>query len=107
MRKFIRTAIAQERPYGRFSNNASGSIVSGGTYQQVFAQASGRSGGIIQNNGANTMWVFFGPIENATHATSVVLLPGQMVSCNIGTSVLTDEVSIDGTSLEPFYAAWQ
>lgn len=84
----------------------SGSITSGGTYQQIWA-SGGRNGCLIQNNGSFTQWVYFGAIANATHANSYAIQPGQGISCNIPGGVLTDQVSIDGTTADTFAATLQ
>ena len=85
------------------SANASGTITSGGTYQSVYPQTLSRAGCTIQNNGANTMYVYFGPIANATHGASVQIPAGQGLNCNVGNTVLPDQVSIDGTTADSFY----
>lgn len=93
--------------------NGSGTITSGGTFQSVFAANVHRQGCTIQNNGSHTMYVFFGPIAAATDAKAVALAPGsgnvagQSASCNVGGIVLTDQVSVDGTTSDAFFAAQQ
>lgn len=97
------------------SVNASGTIAVTNTFQQVFASAlllaQPRQGCAIQNNGVNTMWVFFGPLASATKATSFQLVPpgvgvqGGSIGCNTGGGgVLQDQVSITGTATEAFTA---
>jgi hypothetical protein len=85
--------------------NSSSTITAGGTYQSVFTKIQGRNGCTIQANGANTLYVFFGPIASATHAKSVVLTAGQSTNCNVGNTILIDQVSVDGTTSDTFYAA--
>lgn len=87
--------------------NGSSTITSGGTYQQIFAASGFRRGCTVQNNGTHTMFVFFGPIASAMHATSVQLSSGQSVNCQVGGIVVQDQVSIDGTTADSFYAAQQ
>ena len=53
------------------------------------------------------MYVFFGPLADASTAASVKLAAGQAVSCNNGPVTLIDEVSITGTATEAFFAAHQ
>lgn len=98
----------QSYPYYQLtSTNAAGTIASGGTFQSIFASGP-RNACTVQNNGSSTQYVFFGPIASATHAKSVVLTAGQTVSCGAtGNGVLTDQVSIDGTTSDTFYAAQQ
>lgn len=98
-------------PYGVTSFNSSGSISVTNTFQSVFAASginTGRVACMVQNNGTNPMWVFFGPIANATKGKSVVLAAGVSVQCNAaGGIVLKDQVSITGTSGDAFFAAQQ
>ena len=89
------------------SGNASGTITAGGTYQSLWAANALRNGCTVQNNGTHTMYVFFGPIASATHGTSVQLAAGQSATCQVGGLVLQDQVSIDGTTSEAFYANQQ
>ena len=109
------------QPYGVRTLNASSTITITNTFQSVFAAnsttfpntATGRSSCTIQNNGANTMWVYFGPIASATKGASFALsagtssVAGQSVNCSVGGVVLQDQVSITGTSGDAFYAAQQ
>lgn len=104
------TVITQ--PLAVTSNTgSSGSIVSGGTFQSVFAADSstrGRSSCTIQNTAATTLYVFFGPIASATRAKSVQLTTGQATYCATPNGgVLKDQVSVDGTTAGTFYAAVQ
>lgn len=99
------TALAQIKPQS--SVNASGTIAVTNTFQSVFAYEANRSACLIQNNGSNTMWVFFGPIASATKGASVVLAAGKSVSCISGPVVATDAVSITGTSTDAFLAMAQ
>ena len=90
-------------PRGVASTNASTTITTTNTFQQIFA-ASARGGCAVQNNDVNNMWVFFGTTGSATKATSIIIPPGGMINCNNGTAVLIDAVQITGTSTGPFYA---
>ena len=98
-------ALAQIKPIS--SVNVSGTIAVTNTFQSVIARNTSRSGCTVQNTGTNTMYVFFGPLADATAAKSVKLAAGQAVSCNNGPVTLTDEVSITGTATEAFFAAHQ
>ncbi len=100
------------QPVGRLvTNNISSTIASTNVFQSVQAAAVGRSGCTIQNQStANSMWVFFGPIASATKATSIILdsTHGLTVSCAVPfEGVLTDQVSITGTSGDAFSANFQ
>ena len=89
------------------TSNLSSTIAVTNTFQSIQTLNSARSGCLVQNNGTNSMWVFFGPIASATKAKSVVLAAGQAVSCNAPGLLVVDEVSITGTSTEAFYAGFQ
>lgn len=103
------------------SVDASSTITVTNTFQSVFTAAGGtgsaraaRQGCLIQNNGSNTMWVFAGPIANATKATSFQLIApttgvqGGSFSCATGGGgILQDQISITGTSGDAFTAKRQ
>lgn len=90
------------------TTNLSGTIAVTNTFQSISPQTLSRGGCLIQNNGSNSMWVFFGPIASATKAKSVVVPAGQSVSCSTGTAApVTDQISITGTSADAFYAGVQ
>jgi hypothetical protein len=94
-----------EPPFTNHVNglNASGTITAGGNFQSVYPQTKSRVGCAIQNNGTGTMYVFFGPISSATHGSSVQLPVGSGLNCNVGNTVLIDQVSVDGTTADAFY----
>lgn len=90
------------------SGNLSSTIAVTNTFQSIQAKTSSRNGCLIENNGSHTMWVFWGPIANATAATAFVLPAGNSVSCAVGgLAVLIDQVSITGTSTDAFFANFQ
>lgn len=99
-------ALAQTLPVT--SSNLSSTIASTNTFQSIQGQNNGRNGCTIQDNGTHTMYVFFGPIANATTSNSVTLNTGQSLTCE-GTSrtVLRDQVSITGTAGDSYYANFQ
>lgn len=111
----ISPALAQStvitQSMGLTTNNASASIVSGGTYQSIWAADTntnrGRQACTIINNGTHSMYVFAGPIASATNAKSVILAANQAFYCNTPNGVLKDQISIDGTTADAFYAAIQ
>lgn len=107
-------AFAQQtvitRPYKATTTNASSTIAVTNTFQSIFNSSykdTGRVACTIANYSENTMYVFFGPIASATTANSIQLAKNQIVTCNIGGTVLQDQVSITGTSGGVFYAAQQ
>lgn len=95
------------------STNLSGTIAVTNTFQSIQAAntSNTRKGCLIQNNGSNTMWVFFGPIGSASKGASYQIAPasasaaGQAISCANGAGgVAQDQVSITGTSGDAFTA---
>ena len=88
-------------------SNASGTITATGTFQNVFGASPVRTGCLIENNGAASMWVSEGvPVATPpTEAKSQVLAAGASFSCERnGGSVLTGEIDITGTATQVFYA---
>lgn len=96
------------QPYAVTTFNASGIITPTSlTFQSIWAANTttrGRAACKIQNNGTHTEYVFFGPIANATTQSSLSLAAGVITDCNIGGTVIQDQVSITGTAGDPFYA---
>lgn len=96
-------------PYGVTSHNDSTTVTVTNTFQSIWIASTGltgRSGCAIQNNGSATMYVYFGPIANATTPNSVKLSTGQSLNCEtVGGVVIKDQVSITGTSGDRFYAS--
>ena len=88
------------------TGNLSSTIAVTDTFQLIQSSTLRRAC-LIQNNGANNQWVFFGPIASATKARSVLLSPGQGVMCNGSAVTLSDEISITGTATDSFYAGVQ
>lgn len=113
--------------------DASSTIASTSTFQSVFnsvtpasgAPVNGSKGGrqscLIQNNGVNTMWVWYGAqngtggsggtCPSASKATSFTLIPpatnvqGGSFSCSNGAgAVIQDQICITGTTTETFTA---
>lgn len=87
-----------------------GTITVTDTFQSVIAASTtttGRLSCALQNQGTHVMYVFFGPIADATKAKSIQLQAGQAVNCNVGNVVLKDQVSVTGTSGDAYWAAQQ
>lgn len=113
---FAQTPVVTQ-PYPVNNFNGSGSITTLNTFQQIFAQsvsASGlgsqgsRSGCLIQNNGTHTMYIFYGPIANATTPTSLTLAASAKADCNNGGGLAyQDQISITGTANDQFFATQQ
>jgi hypothetical protein len=97
-------------PGGRTSQPASGTITLGGTFQPLFPANPDRSGCIVQNTGTHVLYVFLGPIANATLTNSLQVAIGATFTCanNGGTIVITDAISITtSTTADPFVAFFQ
>lgn len=87
------------------------------TFQQVFSQfvtvpgqtqGRGRSACLIQNNGTHIMYVFFGPIANATLTNSFQIAAAGTISCQITSNVVSqDQISITGTSGDAYVSMQQ
>lgn len=92
-------------PLERITMNASGAIAVTDTFQSVFVAGS-RANCFVQNNSASgKMYVFFGPIANATKEKSIALAAGAVWQCSNAGVVSIDQVSITGTALDKF-TAW-
>lgn len=99
--------VTQPKPVNTGTYSSAISVTN--TFQSVLAASTsttGRVGCLIQNNGSNKMYVFFGPVASAITSNSVQLNSGQTVNCeSVGGAVLRDQVSITGTSGDRFYAS--
>jgi hypothetical protein len=102
---------------GRSTVNVSGTITSGGAFQQVLPSIHSGAGNAstarqsltIQNNNTNSdnCFVFFGPIANATEQGSILLAPQQAYG-RYWPDVPTDTISITCASTnDTFYADYQ
>lgn len=93
---------------GLTSSNLSGTIAVSNTFQSIQASTAGRNGCLLQNNGTNPMWVFFGALGSATKGASFVLAAGASLTCAVGgLGVVTDQISITGTAGDAFFANFQ
>lgn len=91
----------------RTSTNVSSTITATNVFQSVIAATVNRMDCVVQNNGANSQWVFFGPIASASKGGAILLTPGQAVNCAHAGIVVEDQVSITGTIADTFMASWQ
>jgi hypothetical protein len=97
-------------PGVRASIPASGTITLGGTFQTILTQPQSRSGCLLQNTSAHTMYVYMGALAAATLTNSFQLLPGQQFSCAMpgGAVIVSDTISITtSTTADPFVFFWQ
>ncbi len=102
--------VIQTSPLGVTSSDYSGTIASTNTFQSVFAASSGSRGRLgcnVTNNGAATMFIYLGALADATTPKSIQLAAGATYNCTTGTIVVTDQLSITGTSGQPFAAKQQ
>ena len=89
----------------KFSNaNASSTIAVTNTFQSIWASNSNRNDCVIQNNGAGSMYIYFGPIANATTPSSLTLVAGGIFKCANSGIVQSDQISITGTAAQEFFA---
>lgn len=104
-------ASAQQPSFGSTTTEATGTVAATGVYQLVFpAQPNGqRRGCLIQNTGANTLFVYFG-LKQPTAASGVGFqIPmGLSISCGlIGSGLVIDNVWVTGTTGGTFEQASQ
>ncbi len=95
------------QPYGANNHNDSSTITATNTFQSIWAastQSTGRTDCVIQNNGAANMFIFFGPIANATTPSSLTLVPAGIFKCANSGVVIKDQISITGTISQEFFA---
>lgn len=99
-------ACAQGLPnYG--TTNASVSITTGNTFQQVLAAGARRSITIQNNNATDNCWVFIGA-GSATVATSILLTPGGAYGRYNGSYVPQDVIQATcATNGDKLYVDWQ
>jgi hypothetical protein len=86
------TAVA-----GGTTTHVGSTIAATNTFQAALAASSTRKSCMLQNNGTNAMYVFFGTIGSATTSNAIKLAAGQTVSCNAPGVVITDAVAVTGT----------
>ena len=95
-------------PVPSLQPNASGTIATTNTFQIIQVNTPSRIGCTIQNNGTHNMYIYFGPIANATTSNSFILTPGNGINCQLdSTNILQDQVNITGTSGDSFSANFQ
>jgi len=98
----VASARAQQ---GTATTIANGTIVITSTFQQILAGNGTRRGCTIQNQGSHVMYVYPGVTTAATTAASLLLQPGQTFLCQAtGSSVITDPISMTGTSGDAWVA---
>jgi len=94
-------------PYTTTISNSSANVATTNTFQSIWAASAnltGRTDCIIQNNGAASMYVYFGPIANATTPNSLTLAAAGIFRCGNSGVVTKDQISITGTSGQRFFA---
>lgn len=93
----------------RSTNNASGTITTGNTFQQIVAANNSLQSVTIQNNNTNTdnCWVFVGATASATKGHSIILQPGGSWQ-RYWPYTPAEAINITCTTTsDTFYADWQ
>ena len=97
----------ETQPYGVNVANASGTITATNAFQSIWAASTttrGRADCTVQNNGAASMYIYIGPIANATTPNSLTLASGAIFNCGRNGVVIKDQISITGTISQNFFA---
>lgn len=92
---------------GATSTVTSGTISVTNTFQSVLAASATRKGCLMQNNGTHLMYLYNGPNASATLTNTFQIQPGQPFSCNAPGVVITDNISLTGTSGDAFVVSAQ
>lgn len=93
------TVTANSDPTGTTSTQVKVTIAVTNTFQTALAASSTRLGCLLQNNGSNAAYVFFGSSTPADLTTSFKLTTGQAISCAVGgVIVATDQIQVTGTA---------
>ncbi len=89
----------------KFSNaNASAIIGATGAFQSIWLTNTNRNDCIVQNNGAASMYIYFGTIASATTPNSLTLAANGIFRCANSGIVVNDQISITGTISQEFFA---
>lgn len=100
------TNCSPSAPIGASSNPTNGTVAVTNTFQTLVAQNSSRKGCIFQNQGTHTM--YFSLQSVPTLAGSVQVPPTFFFYCSGPSNVVvTDTISITGTSGDAFAGNWQ
>ncbi len=96
------------QPYGATNHNDSSSIAVTSTFQSIWPASTattGRTDCIIQNKASsNAMYIYFGPIANATTQSSLTLSSGSIFRCGNSGVISKDQISITGTAADRYFA---
>jgi len=89
----------------KFSNaNASAAVTVTNTFQSIWLANTNRNDCIVQNNGAASMYIYFGAIASATTPNSLILAANGTFRCANSGIVVNDQISITGTATQRFFA---
>jgi len=89
----------------KFSNaNASAAVSVTNTFQSIWPANTSRNDCIVQNNGAASMYIYFGAIASATTPNSYILAAAGTFRCANSGIVVNDQISITGTISQNFFA---
>jgi len=95
------------QPYQSTISQSSLTIGVTNTFQSLWAANTagiGRVDCIIQNNGAASMYIYFGPIANATTPNSLILTSGSIFKCANSGVMSKDQISVTGTAGQRLFA---
>lgn len=81
------------------AGSTAGTVTTGGTFQTLLAPAPSRLGCQIINptTATEALYVYIGT-GTATTPKSIPLVPGGVFTCNFGSIVLTDQISVEATT---------
>lgn len=100
---FAQTPVVTQT--SKFSNaNASSIIAVTNTFQSIWPSNLKRNDCILQNNGAASMYIYFGPIADAVTPDSYILAANGIFRCANSGIVVNDQISITGTISQEFFA---
>jgi hypothetical protein len=99
------TNCSPSAPTGASSNPSNGTIAVTNTFQSLIAQNSTRKACSYQNQGTHTM--YFSVAVSPTLANSFQVPAQWTFNCTNANVVITDAISITGTSGDAFSGSWQ
>lgn len=97
-------------PTQRTSVSVSGTIATGGTFQQALPADGSRTGCAIQNQSTHTMLFYLGTTAAANAAAAgIQVAPGAIFNCSAwGPVALTDAVQVEtSTTADAFFGFYQ
>ena len=83
------------------SRNVSGTITTGGSFQQIAPSAPGTRGGCLIVNpptATETLYVYFGPTASATTSNAYPVSAGGGISCGQGPNLVADAIQVEAAT---------